>query len=264
MGASINELFAPGKPGLADLLALVRGSVLAVRSPGFYDPAACAAVARRMISHERRAPYQKAPLVGRIGMAYFDAETAADRARYYREATGSAQTLRETYAPHGDPIAMLCGALDELWPGGARPESIEGIPMFAGLVRLLEPGSQLRPHQDVLEWDAPGDCDAARELLAQLTANVYLRTGDAGGELELWDCGLDRKDYEERRIPGVPALDRGRLPDPVLRIVPQAGELILFNSVRLHAVTPVRDGTRVTASCFIGVRSLSAPLTYWS
>jgi len=26
----------------------------------------------------------------------------------------------------------------------------------------------------------------------------------------------------------------------------------------------VQDGTRITASCFIGVRGIAAPLTYWS
>jgi hypothetical protein len=260
----MHEVIAPRGPALNDLLALVRGAVLAVRSPGFYDTAACAEVSGRMISHARRAAYEKAPLVGRIGMAYFEAETAADRARYYRDAAGWARALHEAYGPHGNPIDLLCSVLDELWPGGARPESIEGVPMFAGLVRLIEPGGQLRPHQDVLEWDAPRDCPAARELLAQLTANVYLRTDGAGGELELWDRGLDRHEYEDRRIPGTPALDRGRLPEPALRVVPQSGELILFNSARLHAVAPVREGTRVTASCFIGVRGLSAPLTYWS
>jgi hypothetical protein len=249
---------------LADLLALTRGTVLAVRVPGFHDVAACAAAATCLLEHPARAGYQNAPQIGRIGMAYFEGQTNEGRARYHAEAERTTALLREAYAPQADPIDALMDAVNTAWPAGARLEALEGLPMFAGLVRTLEAGTQLRPHQDVLEWDAPERCAAACEFVSQLAANIYLRTGPAGGVLELWDFGLERADYERQRLPGRPALDRQKLPPPALRIAPRTGDLIIFSSHRLHAVTPVIGNPRVTASCFIGVRGVAAPLTLWS
>jgi hypothetical protein len=253
-----------GPPVLADLLALTRGTVLALRVPGFHDVSACAIAAARLLAHPARAGYENAPHIGRIGMAYFEALDAESRTRYHAQAERSAALLREVYSPHPDPIASLLRVVNGVWPAGARLEAIEGPPMFAGLVRLLEAGTQLRPHQDLLEWDAPETCSVAHEFVAQLSANVYLQTGAAGGVLELWNFGVERGDYQRLRQAGTHALDRAKLPLPVLRIAPQTGELIMFCSTRLHAVTPVEGDARVTSSCFIGVRGITAPLTFWS
>jgi hypothetical protein len=264
MTASLLMRTLSGPPVLADLLALTRGTVLALRVPGFHDVSACAIAAARLLAHPARAGYENAPHIGRIGMAYFEALNAASRTRYHAQAERSAALLREAYSPHPDPIASLLRVVNAVWPAGARLEAIEGPPMFAGLVRLLEAGTQLRPHQDLLEWDAPETCSAAREFIAQLSANVYLQTGTVGGELELWDFGLERTDYKRLQLPGRPALDREKLPPPVLRIAPRTGELIMFSSTRLHAVAQVCGEPRVTSSCFIGVRGIAAPLTFWS
>jgi hypothetical protein len=55
-------------------------------------------------------------------------------------------------------------------------------------------------------------------------------------------------------------LDRSKIgpPDVVLR--PGVGDLIVFDTGRIHAVRRVADGVRITASCFIGVRSRWHPL----
>jgi hypothetical protein len=253
-----------GALALADLLALTRGTVLAVRVPDFHDAEACATAAARLLAHPARAGYQNAPQIGRIGMAYFEGRTDEGRNRYHAEAQRTAALLHEAYVPHADPIESLMRKVGETWPGGARLEAVEGQPMFAGLVRTLEAGTQLRPHQDLLEWDAPDGYAAAGRFVSQLAANVYLQTGLEGGVLELWDFGLEREDYERQCIPGRPALDRDKLPPPVVRIAPCTGDLIIFSSHRLHAVTPVVGDPRVTASCFIGMRGISQPMTFWS
>lgn len=254
----------PGGLAPADLLALVRGAVLALRVPRFYDLQACAAATSKLLSHPARAGYRNAPQIGRIGMSYFEGQSAEGRARYHAEAEHTAALLRDAYAPHADPVAMLMDAVGAAWPAGARLENVEGLPMFAGLVRTLEAGTQLRPHQDLLEWDAPEGCPAAREFVVQLAANIYLQTGAEGGLLELWDYGLDRDEYQRQCLPGRPALDRQKVPPPAASIAPRAGELIIFSSHRLHAVSPVVGEPRVTASCFIGVRGSAAPMSFWS
>lgn len=253
-----------GALSLPDLLALTRGTVLAVRVPDFHEEIACVAAAANLLAHPARAGYQNAPLIGRIGMSYFEGRTDEGRHRYHAEAARTAALLREAYVPHPDPIESLMQKVGAAWPGGARLEAVQGLPMFAGLVRTLESGTQLRPHQDLLEWDAPEGYSGASEFVSQLAANVYLQTGTEGGVLELWDFGLDFQEYERQRIPGRPALDRDKLRIPAVRIAPQTGDLIIFSSHRLHAVTAVVGDARVTASCFIGVRGITEPMTFWS
>jgi hypothetical protein len=253
-----------GSLSLADLLALTRGTVLAVRVPGFHDAGACLSATGTLLAHPARAGYQNAPQIGRIGMSYFEGRTDEGRSRYHAEAERTAMLLHDAYVPHTDPIDSLMRAVGDAWPAGARLESIDGLPMFAGLVRTLEAGTELRPHQDLLEWDAPDGYAAAREFVTQLAANVYLQTGEEGGVLELWNFGLERDEYQRQCIPGRPALDPKKLPPPALRITPLTGDLIIFSSHRLHAVTKVIGNARVTSSCFIGVRGLGAPMTFWS
>ena len=54
------------------------------------------------------------------------------------------------------------------------------------------------------------------------------------------------------------------LPPPDAVVAPRVGDLILFNSNRIHAVRACRGGPRVTVSCFIGYRGEGRPLGYWS
>jgi hypothetical protein len=263
LGSSERERIVDGRLNMDDLAALVRGDLLALRWPDFYDPSACRIIADRLLSHPLRGCYENGPQIGRIGMAYFEIESEAARKRYYHQADASIIALRDACRPYANPIDMLRAVLDDLWPGGARRERIEAEKMFLGLVRIFETGSQARPHQDFLEWDAPVDCAAAKELMAQLTTNIYIQPATAGGELELWDFSLTRQKYEENKLPGTCVVDRAKLPPPTV-ILPRLGELIIFNANKLHAVSAIKAGSRITASCFIGVRGKSLPLGLFS
>ena len=59
-------------------------------------------------------------------------------------------------------------------------------------------------------------------------------------------------------------IEPDRLGPPCLIIRPEPGDLILFNSRRMHAVTPGNDQPRLSLSCFVGYRGVAEPLTYWS
>ena len=136
--------------------------------------------------------------------------------------------------------------------------------MFVGLARVFTSTAEALPHQDVLRWDAPLECTSAQSLLTQLAANIYVQPSEGGGDLELWSSSLDRDEYERLKLPGSYGLDRAKLPPSAVRVKPEAGDLILFNANKTHAVRPVTSGIRVTVSCFIGVRSLTLPLSMWS
>jgi predicted 2-oxoglutarate/Fe(II)-dependent dioxygenase YbiX len=155
-------------------------------------------------------------------------------------------------------------ALQEHWPAGADFESLHpGKKMFVGMPRVFEKQGGALPHVDRLAWDVP-DIAAAQSLRAQIAANVHLRTADKGGEVELWAFRPDQEEYEELRLHGTYGLERAKLPPPDAVVAPHLGDLILFNSNRIHAVRPCTGGPRVTVSCFIGYRGESLPLTYWS
>jgi predicted 2-oxoglutarate/Fe(II)-dependent dioxygenase YbiX len=51
---------------------------------------------------------------------------------------------------------------------------------------------------------------------------------------------------------------------PALVIHPEAGELIIFSSRMLHAVTCSVQDYRIGAAAFIGCSGVDRPLSYWS
>jgi hypothetical protein len=105
-----------GALSLPDLLALARGTVLAVCVPGFHDKEACVDAAARLLAHPARAGYHNAPLIGRIGMSYFEGRTDEGRRRYHEEAPLTAALLREAYVPHPDPVESLMLQIGAAWP----------------------------------------------------------------------------------------------------------------------------------------------------
>jgi hypothetical protein len=248
-----------------DLYDLTEGRTLAIHVPGYYPPDYAQMLSHRLQSHELFGRYANAPDIGRVGMAYF--ETVNDperRRRYYELAPGWIQALRDAYAPFQSPMDKLRLQLQEHWPCGANLENIEGRPMFVGLARVFGSGAGAHPHQDVLRRDAARGCARAGSLITQLAANIYLCPSAEGGELELWSWRLSDAEYEALQMPGSYGLDRARLPEPEAVLRPGAGDAILFDATRLHAVRPARGGPRVTVSCFIGYRGRDQPLTYWS
>ncbi|MCT7960711.1 2OG-Fe(II) oxygenase [Laspinema sp. D1] len=249
--------------GIRDLVA---GEILAQVIPNYFPPSQCQKVAQRLIDNPLFGYYKNsgAENVGRVGTAYFEIENDSYRRElYYAQAIHDIQALREMFRPHWSPIDQLRLDLEEIWPGGANLENIEGWLMFVGLGRVMENNAGILPHQDILRRDAPPNCQRASELKTQLAANIYLQTSQ-GGELEIWRRKVTDQEYEALRIPGSYGLDRMRLGPPDLTIKPEMGDLILFDSTNIHAVAPANAGVRVTISCFIGYRGDEKPLSFWS
>ncbi len=45
---------------------------------------------------------------------------------------------------------------------------------------------------------------------------------------------------------------------------PEPGDLLIFNSRKMHAVSPGTGRSRLAVSCFVGYRGKQQALTYWS
>jgi len=247
-----------------DIRSLYDGRILAIRVPGYYPAAASDEVAGRLLGSERMGAYAVAPTIGRLGISFFDTAGNPElRETYFREARPTIDELRRLCGAHGSPIDRLRAELQEAWPHGADLGHIDGRPMFVGLARVFRDRAEALPHQDDFELDAQ-DCPSAPTIVGQLACNVYLRPAQEGGELELWDERYDEVEFDARRLGDTYGLDRTLIPPGAARLAPRKGELILFNSMRVHAVRATRAGARVTMSCFIGLEKDGRRLVTWS
>jgi 2OG-Fe(II) oxygenase superfamily len=249
--------------------SLVDGELLAIVVRAFTAADCCSLISDRLIHDHRLGGYATddgAASIKKIGMPLFEVagRDPVNREQYYATALRTIRDLRALSHPAVYPMDHLRLALQELWPEGAGFEELHpGRKMFVGMPRVFEASSSALPHVDRLAWDVP-DIASAWTMVAQIAVNVHLRTATRGGEIELWSMMPDRDEYEQLRQEGSYGLDRTKLPPPDATVTPSVGDLILFNSNRVHAVRTCGGGPRVTVSCFVGYRGVSEPLTYWS
>ena len=267
-----------------DLIDLLNGKYLALRVPNYYPDREAKKISQELIKERTLERYKRAPDVGvqRTGITFFETSCSVEMLkRYYEQAQVSIQSLRQTCFPHLSPLDKLRLELQEIWVPGAHIENVHNQTMLAGIGRVFEDNFELPPHQDIFARDIsdigippayPFD-----NFITQLSANIYLQTPKSGGELEIWELKPSISTGEairDKRLGGVPQrdrkykyegiVDRNSLPSATLKIKPKVGELILFDSGRIHSVRPCQDGPRVSMSMFIGYRSRKKPLTYWS
>ena len=246
-----------------DITDLISGEILAIRIADF-----CSIEARNVIKSRVRdrqqTRYEVAPDIRKIGIAFFETTNPIMLQKYYNHSNQASEIAETIYQGYTDPIEKLVTTLSLVWQSGCEVERIHDREMYAGLIRVIDEGVELRPHQDNTNWDSP-DCQRAQSLLTQLSANVYFETPDKGGCLELWDFGIEDQDhYQSIQREGDYALSREAIGEPALSIQPQGGDLIIFNARRIHGVTKVEVGARINASTFIAIRDLNQPLTVFS
>ena len=248
-----------------DLVDLARGRFIALRIANYYPKWLCENLCKKLLELPEFARYLRAQNVGvqRTGMTFF--ETKGDPvllAHYYAEAQRLCATIRKTCFPYISPIDKLRVELEELWPAGAQLENVHGRQMMVGIARMFEDSFELPPHQDVLARDLV-DSPNAGSLLSQFSANIYLQEAKLGGELEVWGLKPSNAEFLTLCYDEI-HLDRSKLPEPKVFYQPCAGDLVFFDSGRVHAVRPSKQGPRVSMSCFVGYRGQDKPLTYWS
>lgn len=241
---------------------LVREDVLAIHLRSFIPEDVAGQLSEQIIGHGYQR-YLNAPSIGRIGMAFYEAENQPPlMADYFESVFENIHELRKRCAPYISPIDLLRCTLDEVWPAGAQLESLYGRKMYVGLSRVVKPGVTFLAHHDIFAKDAP-DSFQANSLQAQMAANVYLSMPEKGGALQIWDRQLSPKVFDEMRGDSY-GIEPATLGEATLELCPKAGDLILFNSRRMHAVTPGTGSIRLSLSCFIGYRGPAMPLTFWS
>lgn len=243
--------------------ALSQEEVLVIRIARFVGDELCEVLSVKAEDEIGYRGYLNVPSVRRIGMAFYETEGKSDLIdQYFASARQNILDFRGACAPYCSPIDTLRCTLDEVWPAGANLQTLSDRKMFVGLSRMVRPGTTFLAHHDLFAEDAPGSREAA-ELQAQFGANVYIKMPAEGGELLMWEREIPTPIFNEMRGKEY-GLEVHRLGEPDLSIKPQRGDLLLFNSRKMHAVAPGKEINRLALSCFVGYRGVHRPLMFWS
>lgn len=246
------------------LVQLTQRDVGAIHVEGFYPREVASGVAQKVIDHQSLGHYHKkyTSSVGRVYMPHIDTRWDPQLIHKYHDAAlSSIHDVRSMFYPHLCPIDHLRLLLEELWPSGANLLRLRGRACFVGACRVFQPTtSEFYPHNDRIDQET--DAPEIAGLTEQLVANVYLQVPDEGGDLQLWL--RDPTDQEKKTILEVEGLEPDSIEPPALTFHPRAGDLIIFSSAMLHAVTSAVGQHRVGMASFIGFKTIRKPLFYWS
>lgn len=208
-------------------------------------------------------PYINVDNVRRIGMAYYETEHEEKLIeQYFASARVYQEQLRAACAPVGSPLDTARCLLDEVWPAGAHLQSMFGKKMFVGLSRMVEPNTTFLAHHDIFADDAPG-MQESESVISQFGANVYVQMPEKGGQLLMWHRNLSIAEFDEKRN-GEYGINIKNLPPPDVVLKPGAGDLLIFDAHKIHAVASPQDNARLALSFFVAYRGDNEPLTYWS
>lgn len=244
------------------LAQLCAGSLACIWHRRWYDVGAAATAIERLLAAGLEGPPDETGVrnIGPTVGSALASEAGADR--YFADAGGFHQRLREGFfAGLRNPFDALLEAFNAAWPAGAAPAAHRGKPFSPGVFRRFRQGASLNPHVDTpLESLIAPLCGTAR-----LSACVYLEVPTAadGGRLELWNLFLTREEYDAVRAEDF-SLPREVIGAPALSLQPGRGDLIVFDTERIHAVSRVLGGARLTASSFIGVGQPGEPLAFFA
>jgi 2OG-Fe(II) oxygenase superfamily len=209
------------------------GSHLALRCPGAIDRAECARHAAAVLTAR---PSWTAAFAGKqftLGRAYYThleedredeyfAAAQASDALVRRAAPGLQETMLELAA------IVLGGPLHQR-PGWCGP----GVHIFTNAGEVARRGGEVH-------FDTEGLTDAQVERRVPAVSIVLmLQPPTYGGGLRLWDRSYEGDDFPYKPGPDV----------PVSQIAYEPGELVVFDSYRMHQILPFRGGVdRISAT----------------
>jgi L-serine/L-threonine ammonia-lyase len=238
-----------------NLERLISGEVTALCVPNYYDVDILGDIYSRIQESGMCASYAYTSVISKIGIAWQEVlkGSQAEKLAYFSRAQEHFASIRKVFGGIS-PLDKFRLDADEMWPQGANIMRYQGHLMFAGVVRVFEEGSYALPHQDDLT-------DLGIQL--QIGMNVYIQPAQDGGKLELWDLTLSPSEYESMRLHARYGLDRQKLSQPDSVLIPEAGDLIVFDTCKVHAVSEITSGVRISQGAFIGYKK-GESLRFWS
>jgi hypothetical protein len=203
------------------------------------------------------------PPIYKIGPTLFDFYNHQDRKAAYQEAvlSGSASQARAFSGVPGI-LNTLTDRLTADLPWYARRATVGGHEAYFGLIRSMPHGAGL--HYDELVSECPGFLD--QRIKRQYAMNLYVSipapSSTSAGAVEIYSMpwseaprqpGSDEYWFPEECVDGV----------PYVSIVPEIGDIVIFNPSNLHRVLSANGERRLTISSFFG-ESDTNELVFWS
>lgn len=262
---AINELFDPrvghydvyDEQSVAQAVDLIRrGKIVAAHFHKALDSKLCAEASEKIAVYADKNYYDGAPGVGRIGDSLFEAANSIEkRVDYVRNAATNLKISRSMFPAGGYPLDQLRIWLDDAWHRPVSRHRTEDGLCNIGLLRFLEPGGEIAPHNDCAAADAPYSL-VTQQVDIQIAWNCYLSMPDNGGAIYIYPQRFSRQEYDSNRLPAPNqyGLRDECLPrDPVV-ILPKRGDIIMFDATFPHRVSRIEGSRpRYTLSCFIAV-----------
>lgn len=248
------------------LVQLCQGKRLAIVIPQFLSKTQCGRILHKLRHTDTHmGKYDNAPELDiyRMGMAFFETRFNHQLLdAYFQLANHYMDDLNTVFSPYNNPFQKLFRTLETTWAQGLVRQQLYQKNMMPGLIRLFRENQVFPPHQDMLNRDEP-DLPREEHPQSQLAINLHLSSFQQGGELELWDYAPDDATVKTLYTGHQDFIDRQKIPVVSRVIKPAAGDLILFQSSKLHAVRAGQTGTRASFACFAAYRGTHRPLTYW-
>lgn len=252
----------------SDLLRVFRRDDVALVVPGYYSPADCHLITRRLLDFDAWTTYSTgtgAETIGTLGQSLFGCLGQSLCPGYFESARPMSKVLDRHFRPFEYPTHRLQRELNDVWtPTGVQTLRVNGRLCFSGLCRMFQTGGEALPHDDRADVDFPSP-ETAR-IIDQAFANIYVSKTDSGGALQFWNRVInDRTEYERLRYQKTYGLDRALLGPPDIEFDPPLGSLVIASARRVHAVTACAgEGTRLSISTFIDFMGESEPLFFHS
>ncbi|WP_438009583.1 hypothetical protein WME89_13430 [Sorangium sp. So ce321] len=259
------------------LAALFSNRICAIHIPQFVSREACDTLSNNILKQDLvnwnvRDPkkvYKKSD-VDTLGVPFnVAARSQEEWTDYFTSAVSGPEVMRALAAPHPFPIDSFRDLINKHWKHGLKLKEYKGHPMRPSLIRVMHDNAEMR--------ERPLNChaDSAPLLSSQqgvFSVNIYLKKPTRGGDLYIWNPRLSlvrhwslisnfflAPSYMDEELQ---TYVQGLLPPPI-RLSIEAGDLVMLNTGRPHAVTTMQGGPRVSIQAFLKYKRQS-PVLMWA
>jgi 2OG-Fe(II) oxygenase superfamily len=178
---------------------------------------------------------------------------------YFTNAVKWMNKIRSFFHPYLSPMDRLRYEISELWPHRvAVPINEKGQSYFAGMLRMMDPSFLYEGIAKTKGCVHIDDSNSPRKTRI-FSANCYVSIPKNGGYLQIWNIPLNKKNRANPVmqliigfcfIPGAQDVIQRFLPKPLV-IHPKAGDLVIFDTARPHAVAGFKKGRRINLQTFL-------------
>jgi hypothetical protein len=235
---------------------IVRGEIVAAIFRSAVSARVCEYAVARLDAYAEKRRYHGAKGVGRIGASLYEVQfSRQQRVDYFRNSASDLAVSRSMFPPGAYPLDDLRLALDDRWPGKVGRLRLEEGLCGLGLLRFLDGGGEILPHNDKAAADV-SDSQLAQAIDTQIAFNLLVQAAEQGGATRVYPKRFSRNEYDANRrpVPDEYALSEDCLPSDPVVIRPKAGDVYLFDADFPHRVGGCSGAVpRYTLSAFIGV-----------